>query len=122
MGNDLAVAFELGHARIGTTIGLFMAPAGVIMALAGEAMRPERRAIGMGVPFTLYHATMTVVPPLSGMVFDHAGTARAPTVLAACQFAAVVPSAMLRSHIRARAGLSPASARTRAAADTESTR
>lgn len=55
-----------------------MAPAGVIMALAGEAMRAERRAIGMGAFFTIYYAIMTLVPPAVGPIFDHAGTARAP--------------------------------------------
>ena len=48
---------------------LAMAPAGVIMALAGQAMRPERRAFGMGVFYTVYYAIMTAVPPISGAIW-----------------------------------------------------
>ena len=95
-----------------------MAPAGVIMALAGEAMRPERRAIGMGVFFTVYYAVMTLVPPVAGSIFDHAGTARAPLLLGVCLFAAVVPLAMLFKHLRARHGLSPSVLTPLAAHDT----
>jgi MFS family permease len=84
-----------------------MAPAGVIMALAGEAMRPERRAIGMGVFFTVYNMVMTAVPPVAGRIFDHVGTARAPILLGVGLFAAVVPAVMLFNHFRAGKGLSP---------------
>ncbi len=85
-----------------------MAPAGVIMALAGEAMRPERRAVGMGVFFTVYYAIMTLVPPLSGRLFDHFATAQAPIFLGMLLFAAVIPAALLFRLIRARGSLSPA--------------
>lgn len=40
-----------------------MAPAGVIIALAGLALRPQVRAFGMGVFFTLYYAIMMTAPP-----------------------------------------------------------
>ncbi len=46
------------------------APAGIIMAMAGEAMRPEQRALGMGVFFTIYYLIMAVVPPLAGWIHD----------------------------------------------------
>jgi predicted MFS family arabinose efflux permease len=55
-------------------IGLFGgAPAGVIMALTGEAMAPQRRAFGMGVFFSLYFVLMTLGPPLAGWLFDLSG-------------------------------------------------
>ncbi len=78
-----------------------MAPAGVIMALAGEAMRTEVRALGMGIFFTVYYAVMTVAPPIAGRLFDQTGTAVAPIILAAVLFAAVVPASMIFRHIRA---------------------
>ncbi len=56
--------------------GLFGgAPAGVIMALTGEAMAPQRRAFGMGVFFSLYFVIMTLGPPLAGWLFDRSGDA-----------------------------------------------
>lgn len=82
-----------------------MAPAGVIMALAGEAMRRKRRAIGVKVFFTVYYATMTLVQPVAGRIFDHARTARAPSLVGACPFATVVAVGMLFSFLRAREGM-----------------
>ncbi|HIL24807.1 MAG TPA: MFS transporter [Verrucomicrobia bacterium] len=47
-----------------------MAPAGVIMALTGEAMRPERRAFGMGVFLSAYFLINAVAPPIAGWIYD----------------------------------------------------
>ncbi len=71
-----------------------MAPAGVIMALAGQAMRPEKRAFGMGVFFTVYYAIMMAAPPLAGAIFDASGSATAPLFLGMALFAAVAPAAV----------------------------
>jgi predicted MFS family arabinose efflux permease len=49
------------------------APAGVIMALTGQAMAPQRRAFGMGVFFSFYFVIMTLGPPLAGWFFDRSG-------------------------------------------------
>lgn len=68
-----------------------MAPAGVIMALAGQALRPETRAFGMGVFFTIYYALMMVTPPVAGLLLDKTGAPEAPLWLAAGLFALVVP-------------------------------
>ena len=76
-----------------------MAPAGVIMALAGAAVGPERRAFGMGVFFTVYHASMTAAPPVAGAIFDATGHPHGPLVLGMVLFAAVVPAALLFRHI-----------------------
>ena len=54
--------------------GLFGgAPAGVIMALTGEAMAPQRRAFGMGVFFSFYFVLLTLGPPVAGWLFDLSG-------------------------------------------------
>jgi predicted MFS family arabinose efflux permease len=46
------------------------APAGVIMALTGEAMAPQRRAFGMGMFFSLYFVLLSLGPPLAGALYD----------------------------------------------------
>jgi len=46
------------------------APAGVIMALTGQAMAPQRRAFGMGVFFSIYFVLMSLGPPLAGWLYD----------------------------------------------------
>lgn len=69
---------------------LGMAPAGVIMALAGQAVSAEKRAFGMGVFFTVYYAIMTAVPPVAGSIFDMGGGANGPLVLGVVLFASVV--------------------------------
>ncbi|SIT14280.1 Predicted arabinose efflux permease, MFS family [Roseivivax lentus] len=67
-----------------------MAPAGVIMALSGQAVAPERRAFGMGVFFTLYHAVMAVAPTIAGGLVDRTGTPDSAMALGAGTFAIVI--------------------------------
>jgi predicted MFS family arabinose efflux permease len=71
-----------------------MAPAGVIMALAGLALRPEVRAFGMGVFFTIYYAIMLATPPAAGAILDETGRPGDPLLLAMVLFASVVPFAL----------------------------
>lgn len=54
---------------------LGMAPAGVIMALTASAMAPERRAVGMGIFFTVYFAVSAPAPAIAGFLFDWSGDA-----------------------------------------------
>ena len=62
---------------------LFGLPAGVIMALSTEALRPQNRATGMGVFYTWHYVAMTVLPALAGAARAIAGTAAAPSLFAA---------------------------------------
>ncbi|MBC00580.1 MAG: MFS transporter [Rhodobacteraceae bacterium] len=73
---------------------LGMAPAGVIMALAGEALPPQKRAFGMGIFFTVYYAIMTAAPPVAGSIFDATDSPYGPLVMGALLFAAVLPAAL----------------------------
>ena len=57
-----------------------MAPAGVIMALTGEAMRPERRAFGMGVFLSGYFAVTATAPPIAGWIYDRTDDPFSPIV------------------------------------------
>ncbi|MEL6210315.1 MAG: MFS transporter, partial [Pseudomonadota bacterium] len=79
-----------------------MAPAGVIMALAAEAVAPERRAFGMGVFFTVYYAVMTAAPPVAGRLSDAAGTPGPALVFAALLFLTVLPAAWAFGALKAR--------------------
>ena len=81
-----------------------MAPAGVIMALAGQAVAPERRALGVGVFFTVYYAIMTSSPPLAGWILDRTGAPDGAILLGALLFALVLPAALLFRRLKAGAG------------------
>ncbi|MEM7249943.1 MAG: MFS transporter [Pseudomonadota bacterium] len=73
------------------------APAGVIMALVGEAMAPERRAFGIGVFFTSYFVVITPLPTLAGWLYDYAQTPAGPMLFAAALFvAAGIANAIFR--------------------------
>lgn len=68
-----------------------MAPAGVIMAMSGQALRPQVRAFGMGIFFSIYYALMLVTPPVAGAILDATDSTRGPIWLAIILFASVVP-------------------------------
>jgi predicted MFS family arabinose efflux permease len=77
-----ALALSLVFGLIG------MASAGVIMALTGEAMAPQRRAFGMGVFFSGYFVIMTAAPPIAGLLYDMSGDPYVSVQFAAALFAA----------------------------------
>ncbi|WP_227445369.1 CynX/NimT family MFS transporter [Cognatishimia sp. F0-27] len=81
-----------------------MAPAGVIMAMAGQALRPQVRAFGMGVFFSIYHAVMMATPPIAGRLLDQTGQADAPILLAMGLFALVLPCALAFTVIKTMPG------------------
>lgn len=78
----LAIGISLVFGLVG------MAPAGVIMALAGQALPPARRAFGMGVFFTCYFLLVSPAPALAGWLYDRSGDAFQPILLAAALLAA----------------------------------
>ncbi len=77
-----------------------MAPAGVIMAMSGQALRPQVRAFGMGIFFTIYYAIMLVTPPIAGAILDATDSTRGPIWLAIILFASVVPLAIAFQHFK----------------------
>jgi predicted MFS family arabinose efflux permease len=82
---------------------LGMAPAGVIMTLPGQVLRPENRAFGMGVFFTWYFVITAPAPIIAGWLFDGSGNVAWPIYFAAVLFAATAgANAMLRSQLRMR--------------------
>ncbi len=80
-----------------------MAPAGVIMSLAGLALRRETRAVGMGAFFTIYYAIMLATPPVAGAILDATGQPNGSILLAMVLFASVVPLALTFTFLRTRA-------------------
>lgn len=91
-GAGLAASILLGLVGI--------APAGVIMALFGQAVAPERRALGMGVFLTIYYAIMTAAPPAAGWIMDVTGSPTGAIVLGAALFALVLPAAGLFRRLK----------------------
>ena len=94
-------------------IGLVLAPpGGLIMALPGEAVRPERRALAMGLYFTSYYAGMGVLPTVAGYARDVTGNAAAPLWFAGAMLVAGLLSPQFRL-LQARPGQLPATLRSR---------
>ena len=58
-------------------------PGGPLMALPAQALRPESRASGMGIFFTVFYVMMAVLPGTAGLVRDLSGSAAAPALFAA---------------------------------------
>ena len=63
-----------------------MAPAGVIMALTGEAMSRDHRAFGMGVFFTSYFIVVAPAPAVAGWLYDYSSNPYWPLLFAVALF------------------------------------
>jgi predicted MFS family arabinose efflux permease len=72
----------------GLTMGL---PVGVIMSLPATALRPESRALGMGLFYTWLYIGHGLIPPIAGRVQDATGSPAAPLYLAAGLVIAMLP-------------------------------
>jgi MFS family permease len=88
---------------IGAVAGL---PAGAMMVLPGEVLRPQNRAAGMGVFYTWYYAGMALLTPAAGILRDASGAPGAPLLLAgALELAALAVLVLFRlSQRRLRMG------------------
>jgi predicted MFS family arabinose efflux permease len=58
-------------------------PAGPMMALAAQALRPENRASGMGIFYTWYYAAMAFLPGCAGLARDLTGSPAARVLFSA---------------------------------------
>ncbi|MEJ0078528.1 MAG: MFS transporter [Alphaproteobacteria bacterium] len=70
-------------------------PPGQIMALPAQVLRPQSRAGGMGVFFTVYYAAMAVLPGGAGLARDLTGSAAAPVLFAATMMVACIAALSL---------------------------
>ena len=66
-------------------------PAGAFVNLPAEFLRPQSRAAGMGVFFTLYYVGCALLAALAGFLADLSGSTRATLWLAALLAFACVP-------------------------------
>jgi predicted MFS family arabinose efflux permease len=86
----IAVALLLGGLTLGASpvliclaLGLLIGPpAGLIMALPGEAVRTQNRTAAMGVYYTCFYAAMAGLVPVAGHLRDAFGAA-APLIFGA---------------------------------------
>jgi predicted MFS family arabinose efflux permease len=72
---------------LGAVVGLSSGP---IFALAGQGLRPEERALAMGILMTIFNVTMATAPPLAGFARDITGNPAAPFYVATTMLAATL--------------------------------
>ena len=73
---DWAIPLSLAYGLIG------VAPAGLVMALTGQAMAPHKRAFGMGVFLTVFFLGTAPAPGIAGWLYDRTGDAYVPILFA----------------------------------------
>jgi predicted MFS family arabinose efflux permease len=69
-------------------------PAGAILAMPGRVLKPENRAVGLGLFMTLYYMSAAIAPALAGWIGDRTG-ASAAVLFGAFLFMSIVPLVML---------------------------
>jgi MFS family permease len=72
---------------------------GVIMAIGTLSAKPENRAVGMGMLYTLYYLGGTFAPALCGMIADYAGRPEGGLLAAAAICSASIPLYMLHRAV-----------------------
>ena len=76
-------------------IGLLTGPPpGAMMAMPGRALRPENRAVGVGLFMTVYNVTTAGGPIVAGALRDQFGVS-APVLFGAALFVSVAPLTVL---------------------------
>jgi MFS family permease len=79
-----------------------MAPAGLIMALAAKAMRPENRAIGMGIFFMGQFFLQGPAPGIAGWIYDNMLNPTFPLLFAIFLFLATALTTVVFNLLRKR--------------------
>jgi len=83
---DWAIPLSLAYGLIG------VAPAGLIMALTGQAMAPQKRAFGMGVFFSAWFLMTAPAPAIAGWLRDRTGDAYASMIFAIAMISLTIAS------------------------------
>jgi MFS family permease len=78
---------------------------GVIMAIGTLSARPENRAVGMSLFYTLYYLGGSLAPMLCGAVADHAGRPEGGLLAAAAISVLAVPIYMLHRSLASHAAM-----------------
>lgn len=86
---SLALLPQVGWAvPLSLAFGLLgVAPAGIVMALTGAAMAPQKRAFGMGVFLSVFFLLTGPAPAVAGWLYDRTGDPFLPILLAITMFA-----------------------------------
>ncbi len=75
----LAIPYTSAYVLCFSVIGLILfLPAGIMAALPIEVLRPETRALGLGLFYTIWYAGMAALPPVGGWTYDVTGSPSAP--------------------------------------------
>ncbi|MGE0225031.1 MAG: CynX/NimT family MFS transporter [Acetobacteraceae bacterium] len=80
---------------------------GVIMAVGTLSARPENRAVGMAIFYSIYYAGNTLGPTLCGMAADSMGTPEGGMLAASAISVAVIPIFMLHRKLANHAVMLP---------------
>ncbi len=97
-----AIPFLPGSVLLFGLLGLAFGPAGgLIMALPSRVLRPENRAVGMGLFFTVYYVGMGVCPAIAGLLRDLTGDPAAPLYFAGLSALGALAALAGFSRIRA---------------------
>jgi predicted MFS family arabinose efflux permease len=84
--------------------GIAAAPAIVgILTLPGEVLRPESRATGFGIFYTLMYLGFALLPPLAGYLLDTTGNPAAPLWFSSLLWLAVLAPLVAFGRLRRRA-------------------
>ena len=75
-------------ALMGAMIG---PPAGAIVALPAEILAPSRRALGLGIFYTIYYGAIALGLAIAGWCRDHWHTAAAAILFAVAAYVAIIP-------------------------------
>lgn len=87
----VALSFAIAPVAMFVLLGICAGiPAGALISLSAEAVRPENRGPGLGIFYTWYYAGMTVAPVIAGWLRDWSGSTRAPVLFAAALMAGAV--------------------------------
>lgn len=100
----LALAVNVGPQSVALiTAGLLVSIAAtMIMTLPARALAMERRAVGMGIYWTIFYAGMALLPPVAGWAADNAASAESALWVSASFFAAAVPAVAIYSLLMLR--------------------
>ena len=92
----LAVPYTQAYVLCFSVIGLILfLPAGIMAALPIEVLRPESRAMGLGLFYTWWYAGVAALPPLGGWTYDVTGNPASPLLVAAALIFLTLASLLL---------------------------
>ena len=99
----LSLCFTTANLMSVLIFGLIgMAPAGLIMALAAKAMRPENRALGMGIFFMGQFFLQGPAPGIAGWIYDNTLSPTFPMLFGIFLFLSTAITTLVFSLLRKR--------------------